>query len=266
MKKIIKVVDEKKGIMQITTVDERWYMRETTEKKTGLPQHTFVPSVTWITGHYPKGLAFYKWLAQKGWDEAEAIKQAAGDRGSKVHYAITDLLAGKEITMESKYLNHSIEKEEELNLEEYEALMSFADWFKETKPNIISNEIVVWNDEHGYAGTVDLVAEIADEKWIIDFKTSQYVWPEHELQVSAYKHALELEGEAKLGILQLGYKRNKHAYKFTELEDKFSLFLAAREIWKSENEGVEPKQKDYPLALSLVNKQRSSAGKKGKAK
>ena len=33
-----------------------------------------------IAGHYPKGIAFYKWLAEKGWDESQALKSAAGDK------------------------------------------------------------------------------------------------------------------------------------------------------------------------------------------
>jgi hypothetical protein len=69
-----------------------------------------------------------------------------------------------------------------------------------------------------------LVCEIAGQPYIIDFKTGQNVWPEYELQVSAYKHALEDKG-FKLAILQVGYKRNKAGWKFTEIEDKFDLFL-----------------------------------------
>ena len=53
MKIQIRKVNEEKGVVQITTTDERWY------EKDGV----FVPSVTWIAGHYPKGVQFYKWLA-----------------------------------------------------------------------------------------------------------------------------------------------------------------------------------------------------------
>ena len=95
MEKIIKVVDKKSGIVQVTTVDERWYARPSQDPVTKLPTYQYVPSVTWICDYYPKGIAFWKWLANKGWDEAQAIKEAAGDRGTKVHQAIVDLLDGK---------------------------------------------------------------------------------------------------------------------------------------------------------------------------
>jgi hypothetical protein len=66
-----------------------------------LPILKYVPSVTWITGHYPKGVQFYKWLAEHGWDESQAIKQAAGDNGSKVHDAISAILRGEEVRIDS---------------------------------------------------------------------------------------------------------------------------------------------------------------------
>src|SRR3990167_2015655 len=102
MNKIIEIIDKEKNIKRITTVDERFYIREAKDKTTGLPIFEYIPSVTWIAGHYPKGVQFYKWLAENGWDESQAIKNAAGDKGSKVHAAIEDILDGKELKMNDK--------------------------------------------------------------------------------------------------------------------------------------------------------------------
>lgn len=241
MKKYIKQIDN--GV-QITIADERWYL---------FGEKEYFPSVTWIASYYPKGVAFHKWLASKGWDEAEAIKSAAGDKGSKVHRAIEDLLDGKEVKMDSLYANPTTEKAEELTLEEYECLMSFTAWWQAHKPTLLAKELVLTNREYGYAGTADLVCRIEDKVWLIDFKTSQNIWPEHRLQISAYAHALRDAHQQidTLGILQLGYRRNKHAYKFTEIEDCFDLFLAARKIWEAETAGQEPLKREYPLALCL---------------
>jgi hypothetical protein len=248
MKKEIRTVDQEKGIAQITTFDERWYTRPVNDPVTGLPSYQFVPSVTWIAGHYPKGVAFYKWLAEKGWDEAEAIKHAAADKGSKIHQAIKDLVDGKTIAMDARYPGSSGALEE-LTVEEYEAIMSFADWFSDTKPEVLTSEYVVFSDEFGYAGTVDLKCRIEGKTYIVDFKSGQHIWPEYELQLSAYKHAEA--GIDALAVLQVGYKRNKKSFKFTEIEDKFPLFLAAKQIWANECAGQTPSQKDYPLSISL---------------
>lgn len=240
MQKIIEKLEN--GITRVTVCDERWYQKD---------QSGFVPSVTWIAGHYPKGTPFYKWLAEKGWDEAEAIKSSAGNKGSKVHSAIEDLILGKEIKMDSKYMNRSTEQLEELSLEEYECLMSFADWFNATKPKVLRTEFVVFNDKEGYGGTVDLTCEIDGKKYIVDFKTGQNVWPEYELQLSAYKHAHEKPEEYSLAVLQIGYRRNKNKWKWTEFEDKYDLFLAAKKIWQNECGNQSPRVKDYPETIKL---------------
>ena len=248
MEKLIKTVDEEKKILQVTTVDERWYIRQSTDKVTGLPIYEYVPSVTWICEYYPKGIAYYKWLANKGWNESETIKEAAAEKGSKVHQAVADLIDNKEIKIDSKYLNPKTGQEEEFTLEEYEAIMSFVRWVKEIKPKFLQRDFVVWGD--GYAGTVDIFCEIKGEKHLIDIKTSQQIWPSHELQISAYKHAQD--EKVKLGILQLGYRLNKKKFKFTEIDDNYQEFLAAKIIWAKEQKGIYPQQKDYPLKISLL--------------
>jgi hypothetical protein len=249
MRKIVE--DMPGGIRRITVCDERWYVKD---KK-------FYPSVTWIASHYPKGIGFYKWLANTGWNEAEAIKRAAGEKGSKIHQAIEHLLRGNELEMDSTFI---VDKdgdmvEEQLDLLEYEAVMHFTKWHKEYKPTPIVIEAPVFSEQHNYAGTMDLLCAIprfGQNRVLIDFKTSQYIWPSHEIQLSAYKHALieeepEFGPEIKLAVLQIGYKRNENGWKFTTIDDKFDLFQAARQIWHEECGTQEPLIKDYPTRLKL---------------
>jgi hypothetical protein len=247
-----KVIDEKKGIIQITTEDERWYSKDVNGKI------IYVPSVTWICDHYPKGIAFYKWLANQGWDEAEALKASAAERGSKIHQAVEELMNGKVIKMDSKFVNRDSGTMEELTSSEYEAVMSFVSWFERVKPVVINKEFNVFSDDNGYAGTVDLACKINGEEWIIDFKSGQSIWPSYELQLSAYKHAIM--GDFRLGILQLGYRKNKDKFKFTELEDKFDLFLAAKQIWANECTGQQPPQREYPIELKLIIQKEATDG------
>ena len=143
--------------------------------------------------------------------------------------------------------------------------MSFVAWYEEFKPEIFFCESTFFTDK--FAGTIDCICKIKnkktgeDEFFIIDWKKSKYIWPSMRLQLSAYKKgALNIPeinskvdmNNIKLAILQLGYTRNKKGYKFTEIEDNYKLFEASYEIWKSECENIEPKQKDYPLSLKLT--------------
>lgn len=264
MKKEFRSVSD--GHVQVTVSDERWYSRPGVNAVTGLPEIQFVPSVTWIAGHYPKGIGFYKWLADKGWDESQAIKEAAGDKGSRVHRAIVDLLDGGTVPMDAK-IALGDEPAQELSLEEYDCLRSFADWWAACEPETLARELTVFSEEWQYAGTLDWVGMlntppkgVSRGPWVLDWKTSQYVWPEHELQVSAYRHAdlIDLHTRADvrgmpwhLGILQVGYRKNKAGWKLTEIQDQFPLFLAARQIWAKECAGVAPLRRDYPLSLTL---------------
>lgn len=270
MKKEIRTVDEKRGIVQITISDERWYLKPVPNKDTELPEYKEVPSVTWIASFYPKGIPFYKWLADKGWDESEAIKNAAGNRGSKVHLAIADILLGKEVRIDSKYPSKDSGQLEELTLEEIECIQSYINWYKElTEDNDvepIAFEVPVFSDKYNYAGTVDFIVKLTNKKtseisyWLIDFKTGQYIWTEYTLQCSAYRETI-INGEngypklpptadLKLAILQLGYRMNKKGYKFTELEPDFDMFLTAQKIWKKESGNQSPKKKDFQIVLS----------------
>ena len=255
MKYEIRTVIEERGLLQVTTMDERWY----TERGPAGSVPQYFPSSTWIAGCYPKGIEYMKWLASKGWNEAEAAKNAGGARGSKAHKGCEMLLDGQEIRYNTKITNRD-GYEEELTTEEYRCLMSFADWFKETNvEKVFLVEKSGINPVEGYGGTIDLVCVINGVVWIIDFKTSAYIWKEYELQLSSYKHLLpyilpELGidyEKVKIGILQLGYTKNRKGFKFTELEDKFALFMHAKAIWAEENSEALPAQKDYPLTLKL---------------
>ena len=245
MKYEIRKVDEEKGVIQITTSDERWY--QLGEK--------FYPSSTWIADQYPKGIGFYRWLADKGWDEAESIKQTAGDKGSRVHRGVELLLQGKDLKFDDKV------NDEELTPIEWHCLMTFKEWYDEVKPKIIAIEKSAVNPEIGFGGTIDFICEIKGEIWIIDFKTSASIWRSHELQVSSYKRLLPFIEETsglnikhvKTAILQLGYIRNKtKQFKFTEIEDKFELFMHAKAIWEEEITQKNPPQREYPLTIQLT--------------
>ena len=108
------------------------------------------------------------------------------------------------------------------------------------------------NEEHGYAGTLDLVMNIGGRVGIIDIKTSRSIYKSHELQVSAYRHCFKTLKIDFTAILQVG-TRSKAGYKLTETQDCFDLFLATMNIWRVETEGQRPFQAEYPLTTKLTD-------------
>jgi len=262
MHKEIKIINKEKGILRITCLDERWYSKAGENPETKLPEYQFFPSSTWIASHYPKGIAFYKWLADKGWNDAEAIKNAAGNKGSKVHQAIELLEKVGELPIETVFANSDTGVGEQLATGELDCIFTFTTWHDETKPELIANEMTVFGSN--YAGTLDRIYRINGQIYVVDLKTSQQIWEEYKLQVSSYNHAsidYELLGlneeewnSRKMAILQVGYRLNKAGWKFTEIEDKFYLFKMAYAIWENENPNTKPKQRDYPLTLKITTK------------
>lgn len=266
IKEIITINGEK--VCRVTCPDERWYSQEIKNKKTGLPEYFFYPSVTWIKSYYYINQYLIKWIVGKGLDEAEAVKKEAGLKGDKIHQATEDIDKGIKIAINAKYLNKTTGEMEELTADEYEAIMSYRNFIDKEKPELLANEMTVFSPENSqekYAGTLDRIFAMGKTKKgirqivIFDIKTSQSIWKDMIIQVSAYGHSdidykrLDITNEEwsnrKLFIGQFGYKKNKNKYKITEMPDRYDLFKIAYNIWNEENKNVNPLQRDFPLSL-----------------
>jgi hypothetical protein len=91
-----RVVDAEKGIVQITTEDERFYSK-TVDGKTVYP-----PSITWVCSYFPKGEQFENYLLSHTKEEAKALLEEAGERGSIIHKACEMILLGKTVRYDTE--------------------------------------------------------------------------------------------------------------------------------------------------------------------
>lgn len=262
MRKEIKETIDTNGkkFYRITTIDERWYGRDVKNPITGLPEIVYVPSVTWIMSYYYVSPYLVKWIADKGLTEAERIRDEAGTKGDKIHQATEDIDKEGEIKIDAKYLNKGNGEMEELSADEIEAIVSYKDFIEKFKPKLLANEMTTFGGiVNGYGGTLDRIWRIDGQIWIIDLKSSQSIRKSMLGQIAAYSHAdidykkmgiTDKEWEKrKLAILQLGYKRNKNKFKFTEIDDRIDLFDLAYKTWKEENPDAKPKQRDFPMVI-----------------
>lgn len=266
MEKEIIQVDKKAGIYRITTLNERFYARPGIKQMNGLPTYDFFPSTTWIASYYYTSPYLIKYIADKGWDESQRLMNAAGDRGTKVHYACTDIDLGQQIdVVNGKYLNKTSGLLENLSIEEINCIDSYIRFLEKYQPIVLANELTCFSDIS--AGTIDKIFAVPNKLdpkqrqiWILDLKTSKQVWDEHKLQISDYSH-MDIDyqkmgitpsewANRKLMILQLGYKDNKDGYKLTEVADMYDLFRnVAYRIWKQQNPNARPTEAEYPLFL-----------------
>jgi hypothetical protein len=66
---------------------------------------------------------------------------------------------------------------------------SFLTWCDEFKPEWEAMECGVFNRTHNYAGTMDAIVRVNGRLMVLDYKTSKDSYPEHALQLSAYRYA-----------------------------------------------------------------------------
>lgn len=255
------------GIIQITTLDERFYAKTEKQEIDGKTVEItkFNPSITWIEKYSPMGIGLLKYYAKHGWDEAKVLTEEAAERGSKVHQAIDILLQGGKVQFDTKLADPDEPENESkyspLTPDEYWIVMTFADFWNDLCANhevkVVDTEKTVWvepakGEQYGYAGTRDIKLIVDNEFWAFDIKTGQAATPYlgWELQLSAIKHADP--DRPRTFIIQPGYRANKRGWKLTETDDKFHLFQSAFQFWKDANPDTKPKQKDYPPQITLL--------------
>jgi len=248
MKKEKKEVD--KNIVQYTTEDSRFYV-VTNEKGKEL----ILPSVTYILKSLPMADQLLRWYCDMGYDHAKQYMEERAMMGSAVHHACELLLKNQEVTHEFRYEGR------EISSHEWKAILSFADWYKEFTKG--AESVKVHGIEKTYfdtrlkcAGTIDLCIEVDGTIYVIDFKTSAYIYLSHEVQLSVYgKMVADDLGidakKVKRGVLLLGYNRNKKGYFFKDTEDKLKLFKAAKVLHDDAHGKETIKTIELPTSVKL---------------
>jgi hypothetical protein len=106
---------------------------------------------------------------------AFADRDAAARRGTEVHDLGERLAHGQEVDVPDELAGH------------VEAYVRFLD---EWEPLVVLAEATVVNYTIGYAGTLDLIADMAGQRWLLDLKTTRSgVFGETALQLAAYRYA-----------------------------------------------------------------------------
>jgi hypothetical protein len=118
------------------------------------------------------------------------------------------------------------------------AFMAWEDWAKSVslKPRFIEQQ--VFSRVHGYAGTMDLLADVNGDERLIDFKTGKAIYAEAHLQNVAYQVALSEMGHGQPTgglIVRLPKNQNDPAFEVAEVapvDVLFPTFLAVKDVWK----------------------------------
>lgn len=153
--------------------------REYVVKEAGL-MHAFFPSARFTTAAYRERLTS-RLSRRKAFQQ---VSEDALDIGSQAH-AMIEWVLRTELGIESK--------KPELNEGAAIAFGAWEEWRARTHLRPLFIEQTVWSDDHEYAGTADLIAEVdlgnGPTVAVIDWKTAKGFYLEMRLQNAAYVKA-----------------------------------------------------------------------------
>ena len=162
----------------------------------------------------------------------------AGDIGTEVHNRI-------EWEIRSIMGLEQLAPPSELSPDAAVAWAAFSTWKQDVGLVPKGIEQVVWSRMFGYAGTLDLFADVTvpvlgERTAVFDWKTGKAIYPEAKVQAAAYAHALlEMEHVKELPwgcIVRLPKLSTDPGFEVCwispqELEKHFQGFLAAKALW-----------------------------------
>lgn len=117
---------------------------------------------------------------------------------------------------------------------------AFKGWWDSVQPVPLMRETVVYDPDVGYAGTVDMIAEIDGETVLVDYKTSNGVWDSYALQAAAYAKAPAVWADEKrcpkpdvrrAVILHIN-DDGCVEHEVLDVEMAYKAFLASFELWR----------------------------------
>ena len=154
-----------------------------------LKDGTRVPGTTTITGRYKDsaGLIHWAWdLGMNGVDYRAARDQAA-DAGTLAHDMIEARICGRD--------PFAVEGDPEQFEKARQAYDSFEEWFAGTRIKIVATEMPLVSEIHRFGGTPDgLGEEVSGAFCLLDWKSSNKIYPEYLLQLAAYRQLVEENG------------------------------------------------------------------------
>lgn len=236
---------------QITFLDTRFYPTDT---------GNYVPSVTTVLDCYPKPPSFYDWLKRVG-EDADQIRDEAGDRGSTVHKLTEMYDEGIEVSL----INEETGKID-YKLAEWSMFERYVEFRRRFAFDVIHSELNLISDKLGFAGTLDRVIKFNGRYLIIDIKTSNSLYDHYWLQMAAYKQLLaevqpdlKIDGYAILWLNALTRTEGKPGTcqgkgwqmierKAEDAGKDWPLFQATHQLWKAERGDSKPRQLTYQLS------------------
>lgn len=184
-----------------------------------------VPSVTTIIGNnlgWNKNvlIGWARKMAMQGIDPYK-VRDQAGSIGTLAHKLVEYHLLKKEVDFLSEYSKD----DQELAQNAFEAFLEWEDSV-DLKPVEMEERLV--SEWHQFGGTIDLQAYVNGKFSLVDFKTSNGIYPDHVIQLSAYEKLMTEAGNAPETKYILHLHKERGDFKplpYYDLEEYWEVFL-----------------------------------------
>jgi hypothetical protein len=201
-----------------------------------------VPGVTTIIGRFKDSGGLLWWAFEQGKaaerGEINSLydkRDAAGDAGTLAHEFVEDYING---TKEDQM----VAPDGELGQQAWQGFQNYLEWADNNKMIVVAQEMEMVSESYKFGGCPDAIAyDSKNRLCLLDWKTSNGVYPDYLIQLAAYRHLWEFNNPDKLitGGFHLCRFSKEHAdfahHYWGELDDawqQFKLFRQAYDIDK----------------------------------
>ena len=197
-----------------------------------------IPGTTTIIGRFKDSGGLLHWAFKQGQaaerGEINSLydkRDEAAESGTLAHEMVEAHINGEEFKPSKLEHSHEVVKQAE------KAFNAYLLWESMTKLEIVDQEMQLVSEEYQFGGCPDAIGTINGELCLIDWKTSNGVYPDYLMQLAAYKQLWEenhpdkpLTGGFHLCRFAKEYGDFTHHY-FDELDDAWEQFKLFRQAY-----------------------------------
>ena len=197
-----------------------------------------IPGTTTIIGRFKDSGALLWWAFRQGeaCERGEVTglydkRDEAADSGTLAHEMVEMHIKGSEFKAPENVSEKVLTQAEN-------AYLMYLEWADQSKLEIIEQEMNLVSEEYQFGGTPDAIGMIKGELCLVDWKTSNGVYPDYLIQLAAYRHLWEENHPDKpiTGGFHLCRFAKEHGdfahHYFAELDDAWDQFKLFRESYE----------------------------------
>lgn len=194
-----------------------------------LADGTRVPGTTTVIGRFKDSGALMHWAFMQGKSGAERLYDAAekaADIGTLAHSMVEHSINGDD--PEKAFEGATVPEEDKAKARN--AFAEYLEWAAQTDVKITAQEMHLVSEEYKFGGTPDAIGMIGNSLCLLDWKTSNAVYPDHAIQLAAYRQLWNenypdqpLTGASYLLRFSKNYP-DFEARKFGDLSEAWEIF------------------------------------------